>query len=123
MGADGGREMVTMREMHAADLAEVEPDMDDRFTWQGQDYPAIVDHLAQEAGLGMGGFSGEADLVLIVRREHYMNSVEPIEEQTIVWPAAKSPNLLPGEEGKTYRIKMVRKVGGSLVLECKQKDS
>lgn len=55
----------------AADLAELEAEMLQTFTWNGSDYPCMSGSARRGKRLGSGGFMVEADLVLFVRTSHF----------------------------------------------------
>lgn len=100
---------MTLKDTIIADLSVIAADMGDQvFTWNGEDYICIPSSTSKGLNLEMGGFGGEATLVLNVRKELFTDAVYPQSQQTLTFNSA------------TYRIESQRQdaTGAFLRLQC-----
>ena len=83
----------------AADLEEIEADLGLTFTWPagstGTEYPCVTGSLTRGRHLVVFGFGPNADVVIIVRAEHFGTGDRPESKQKLTF------------NSRTYRIQDV----------------
>lgn len=65
-------------------LAMVEAELGQVFTWNGADYHCTIGERTEQLDLGAGGFAAGADLVLVVRRGHFTDTIPGAQELVTV---------------------------------------
>lgn len=100
---------MSLRETVAADLELIADDLENPvMTWNTEDYEVVPSSTGKKLNLEMGGFGGEADVVLNVRKELFTDEVYPSAQQKVTFNSI------------TYRIDQVRydATGAFLRLFC-----
>jgi hypothetical protein len=77
--------MLTLKQTIEQDLHVIENDLGEQsFTWDGNDYVCIPAGSSQESALlSLGGFGGDTDSVVMVRKSLFADGVYPEKENII----------------------------------------